>query len=91
MKVCQKCGGVYNGLNCPDCSPALTTSADTQTCRFCKSEVPAGATACRYCGKDIGVAAELKRTGDALKSVGCFLTLVVTVPILLLFFLGKSC
>jgi predicted amidophosphoribosyltransferase len=60
----------------------------TKECPFCKSQIPAAASACKHCGKDVST---LHLVGKGMQSLGCLLTIFVTVPVLLLFLFAKGC
>lgn len=49
----------------------------TKTCIYCKSEIPADASHCAHCGKDVSVAGALKQLGCTLFLVGAALLLAI--------------
>lgn len=70
MATCPKCGGFLRGggaEECMNCSMAF--QAEKATCPHCKSDVPAGATVCRYCTRDIKPPSS-PVSGETL--IGCF-------------------
>lgn len=55
-----------------------------KSCPECKKEVSSEAKACPHCGKP------LPKIADMMGSLGCFLTLFVTIPIII-FALAGGC
>lgn len=70
MNICPDCGAMLEDGESCDCSKK---SVEMKTCPWCKSEIPADASRCRYCAKDESVAKDLGNT----------LTLGCTLPILI--------
>ena len=90
MVYCAACGSqIPEGLRfCGNCGKAAPLPEDTQnlkTCPHCKSKIPKDATACRSCGKEVS---GLALFGHGLQACGCILTLLITVPLALLFLFG---
>ena len=72
-----------------------------QPCRECGKEISTETSACPHCGaghpttgpssdtaKRLASAESLKATGEAMGALGCLLTLLVTVPILIIVLLA---
>jgi hypothetical protein len=69
----------------------MPTAPATRTCPYCAEAVKPEAVVCPHCRKDIGPGHRMKDTGQKLQAIGCGLTLLVTVPIILVLFLARSC
>ena len=64
-------------------------------CRECEEQVSFTAKACPKCGAkdptDPAIAVALGAIGTGLANLGCLLTLVVTIPVLILLFALGAC
>jgi hypothetical protein len=54
----------------------------TKVCPMCKKEIDDKAQICPYCRTDLSVGGNI---GKVLSAIGVILTLVITVPLLLLY------
>lgn len=52
-----------------------------KSCPYCKLSIPTEASICGHCGKGVS---GLHLAGTALSSIGCILTMFVTIPLILL-------
>lgn len=57
-----------------------------KTCRECGKDVSESAKSCPHCGVD-HPANKLAAAGAKMQRIGCILTLLITLPILLMLFL----
>lgn len=63
-----------------------------KTCPHCaETDLQDDATTCKHCGKDIGPGSGLVAAGQAMSAIGCLLTLLITVPIVLLMVAAIAC
>lgn len=63
--------------------------AHMKTCPYCaETDLANDATVCKHCGKEIGPGHQLKAAGQQMQAIGCGLTLLITIPIVLLVLLG---
>jgi hypothetical protein len=62
-----------------------------RVCPYCREPVKDEAVACPHCQRDIGPGHTLKTAGAALQSIGCGLTLLITVPVILLMLAASMC
>lgn len=62
-----------------------------KTCPYCAEAVQDAAIVCPHCRKNIGPGHSLETLGKNLQSLGCALTLLITVPVILLLLLAGSC
>lgn len=61
-------------------------------CSECTNDISDKAKLCPHCGYEIGSSqSSLEAAGSKMQSIGCGLTLFVTIPILLLFFFMSGC
>ena len=68
--------------------PATTV----KTCPYCaEADLAVDAIVCKHCGKDIGPGSGLKEAGQNMQAIGCALTLLITVPIVLMVLLASAC
>ena len=56
-------------------------------CTACEKEISRTAKACPHCG-ELSKAAKISQMSTGLMGCGCLLTLLVTVPIVILFLIG---
>ena len=78
----------------PPVSPMQTDPAatPTKTCRYCaETDLAKDAIVCKHCGKDIGPGSGMKEVGQNMQAIGCALTLLITVPIVLMVLLASAC
>jgi len=74
----------------PAAPPGATPTPVPLICPWCKSELPQGALACRYCGKDLpdspAYKAETRQLlGSTLAHFGCLLFFIaLAIPVLIL-------
>lgn len=62
-----------------------------RTCPYCRESVQEAAVACPHCQRDIGPGHALKTAGESLQAIGCGLTLLITVPLVLLVLATAMC
>ena len=63
-------------------------TTEMKVCPYCAEDVKAAATVCPHCRKDIGPGHKIGEAGKAMQNIGCALTLLITVPILLMLMIG---
>lgn len=59
-----------------------------KSCPFCAEPIQEAAVVCKHCGKHVGPGWKLSTTGRTLQALGCGLTLLITLPLLVLFLLA---
>jgi uncharacterized membrane protein YvbJ len=63
-----------------------------KACPYCaETDLQDDAVVCKHCGKDIGPGHSLTEAGDKMKQIGCGLTLLLTIPIVLLLLFAGRC
>jgi hypothetical protein len=60
-------------------------------CPYCAEAVQDAAVVCPHCRKNIGPGHQLETAGKNLQAIGCALTLLFTVPFILLMLFGSHC
>jgi zinc-ribbon domain len=60
-------------------------------CPYCAEDVQNDAVVCKHCQKDIGPGHGLQAAGQKMQAVGCALTLLITVPILVVMMMAGFC
>jgi hypothetical protein len=68
--------------------------SDLTRCPYCGEEIMAGAVKCKHCHSMLNISAasnigdKLENAGKTMQGIGCLLTIVITIPILFMLFLG---
>lgn len=62
-----------------------------KTCRYCAEKVQDAATVCKHCGKAIGPGSGLAEAGKKMQAIGCGLTLLITIPMIVIMLFAEKC
>lgn len=62
-----------------------------KACPYCAEQVQDEAIVCKRCRKEIGRDYSLKDAEEKMQPIGCALTLLITVPVLIIIVLAAMC
>jgi hypothetical protein len=62
-----------------------------KSCPYCAGELQDDALVCNHCGRHISLGHGLRASGEKLRTIGCGLTLLITLPIIVLLLFTEMC
>jgi uncharacterized membrane protein YvbJ len=62
-----------------------------KSCPYCAAALRDDALVCTHCGRHISLGQGLRASGEKLRTIGCGLALLITVPIIVLLLIGQMC
>lgn len=62
-----------------------------KTCPHCAGPLQNEAVTCTHCGRSIGVGHGLRASGEKLRVIGCGVTLLIAIPIVVILLMAEMC